>query len=150
MLAYQLVDNYIQDLYSYTYWGNFDVNESSKRHVVNGIIIKNRDDFIYKYDIKEHINRPVSIGSFVSFGLNSKMKQFFDHVEIYKNKNNEFVLITNPYNYNISYYRESIFMENFGFNKIYNMYSPDSNTYIKIGKEHDFLFSVDDFNSVIV
>lgn len=150
MLNYQLVDSYIQDLYSCTYWGNFEVNDKTVKHTAHSDIIKNRNEFIYEYDIKDHLNGYIDIGAFISYGKNSNVKDFFDHVEVYRNNNDDYVLITNPYINNISYYRESIFTSNFGFQRIYNMYSKDSYTYIKIGKQHDFLFNSDDFNSVIV
>lgn len=150
MLAYELVDRNINYIYKNTYWGQTEVNSKNIRTLTSYDIISNRNEFVYEYEIKSYLNNDSDIFSFESYGKNSHFSNFFDNIEIYLNNLEEYVLITSPTNLNTSYYQEFRFMEKFKFKKIYNLYSTEGKSYVKVGNLLDFSFQLEDFNSIIV
>ncbi len=150
MFAFELIDYHIQNIYKNTKWGRITIGPESAKCYTNSVILENRIEFFYDFDIEKYI--PINssdIASFVSYGKNSEFKNFFEVSELYSNKSNEFVLLVSEKN-KTSYYMETIFMNKFEFKKIYNMYSTNVNSYVKIGTLADFSLSMDDFISAIV
>ena len=84
---------------------------------------------------------------------NKTGRLFYNHNEVYKNKNGLSVLIISPYkgyiDSNFSKEIEGLFMAAFGFKKICSLYSKDAYTYIKIGyaKHFDYWMQYDNFEN---
>ena len=105
------------EIYRNVYWGNF---EYDKNEEIN--IIDNRNKFIKEFDIKNIVkNQRESMCNFKCL-LKNSINHFFDHCETYKTEYGSYIYITSPY----KIYDED---EIFGFKKLYNLYSNNSNTF---------------------
>lgn len=129
MYNYQMT-NY-PTIFKNVYWGNFEYNIS----MYSNICI-NRNRFINEYDIKQFNDYNFEelsqeINKFISLAINSKDREFFDHYELYKNNNNEYILIVSPYNH-LKNPKQYIYKYNFDI--IYPLYADNAYTFIKIIK----------------
>ena len=106
-------------IYKNTYWGNFVLDESNKIEDF-AEIFENRNDFITKYHIKDVAAETKFVGDYLR-----KLKKIslnLDHIEIYKTNDNNYLILNSPY------YDGEIE----GFEKIYNLYNKEANSYMQI------------------
>lgn len=105
-----------------TYWGSFTNNSNNS---TNESIIQNRNKFIEEFNIQKVCTKsPKYIYKLIDKNLNENKQ--LDHIEIYKTNDGKYILISSPY---IELTEE--YIEN-GWTQIYNLYTNDSYTYIKI------------------
>lgn len=106
------------NLFKNTYWGQFD-----KKNIDNEIVL-NRNRFVIDYDIK----KKSSLNKEVYFYLKELIElNVIDHLEIYKNRNNEYVVVISPYTKK----HDTIF-KSCGFKEIYKLYNNNAYTYIRV------------------
>jgi len=111
-------------IYIKTYWGSFDNNSNN---YATQEIIDNRNKFILEYNIKNVTRKPPKyIHKIINPNLQENKKLALDHVEIYKTHDDKFILISSIYSNNTQEYI------NQGWNQLYNLYTNDSYTYVKI------------------
>lgn len=94
--------------------GNFKSKSYNEIH-------ENRDKFKEDYNIK-HLMRKIPI----ELREEIEKDDEHDHVEYYRTKNREYVILSSPYKENDEFYREK------GWEKKYNLYSEYAITYVKI------------------
>lgn len=109
-----------KNIYMHTYWGTFDyaiVSTSLK----DKKIIKNRNDFIKKFNIKKYIPNHENIKL-----LNKNKYIYLDHIELYYSNDKHHILIFNSYCKSNEYLNDGW--------ELYNkkLYSMNCYTYIKI------------------
>lgn len=112
-------------IYKKTYWGLGPHDGTITTNVIN-----NRNEFINKYDIKGCIlhERPPIINMFISNMLNSKYREYFDHIEVYKTNKSQYIIISSPYGDLDDLYQ---------FDKIYPLYYNHATTFMKIIESHE-------------
>jgi len=107
---YELTD--YPKLFRNTYWGNGTFRGDEE-------IILNRNEFVRKYNITEHIsNRP----NFIADMLNRNDNPWKDHTEVYKNKDKDYVLVVSPYYGESNKEQMCKEIRNHGYTQIPNMY----------------------------
>jgi hypothetical protein len=127
------INNYFYNCTGYpyifknTYWGRFVYRYDSHFCKNFDDIIRNRNEFIKKYNIKKIANKcPVWVRKHYIKDLRYLSYQDkFDHVEVYQTYYNSYVIVSSPYNDDDEYYN------NLGFTKYAKLYSMLSCTYIK-------------------
>ena len=99
-------------LFRNTYWGNGTFRGDEE-------IILNRNEFVREHNIIEYISNPPN---FIADMLNKNDNYWKDHIEVYKNKDKDYVLVVNPYYGQDN--KEQICKEirNHGYTQIPNMY----------------------------
>jgi hypothetical protein len=121
MKAYELT-NYPR-IYTHTYWGAFPSDSGPAR----AEFIQNRNRFIVEYNIKKSAHRPKYIQKILddceAVGVH------LDHIECYANDNNEYVIVSSPYDVRES--TKEKYAEK-GWIHIYKLYVHEANTFIKI------------------
>ncbi len=121
MKAYELT-NYPR-IYVHTYWGCFDADSRT----ASAEFIQNRNRFINEYNITKSANQPKYIQKFLDECIADKV--YLDHIECYKNDNNEYVILSSPYDTresNREKYAEK------GWTLIYKLYVNEADTFMKI------------------
>jgi hypothetical protein len=88
-MKYYKLTNYPR-LFKNTYWGQFDADNG----LLSQSIIKNRNDFVDDYEINEKVKHTKTVRKFLH---HFTPKGFIDHLEIYKNTHNDYVILTSPY-----------------------------------------------------
>lgn len=109
-------------IYRNTYWGNGGFNNDMS-------IIENRNKFIKDYNIKNICNKRIPL--YIHEIIDRNKKSWRDHQEVYKNKNNEYVLIISPY-YGDDKDDLIKIIRNYGWDLIYNLYNDFSLSFVKI------------------
>lgn len=121
MKAYELT-NYPR-IYTHTYWGAFGADTRPAKTE----FIQNRNRFIHEYNIKKSAHRPKYIQKILDECEAAGVH--LDHVECYANDNNEYVIVSSPYDTtepNRQKYAEK------GWTHIYKLYVDEADTFIKI------------------
>jgi hypothetical protein len=109
-------------IFKNVYWGNFD-NETDK---LEQNIIENRNNFVKEFEIVRVKNIPQKYHKYYNFEKRyNENKDFFDHVEEYKTKNNDYLVICSPY------YNQDELAKKLGYRKYKPLYSLGAFTYIK-------------------
>lgn len=127
-VQYYELTNY-PDIYNKCYWGHFPLRPDS--NIKNQIV--NRDLFITEYNIKGYNSKPPRyVQDECNRNFSVGHQRPFDHVEFYKNKNNEHVVITSPYGVEDCEKHEYL-IEN-GWLEIMPMYTPSARTFMKVFK----------------
>jgi len=120
---YYSLTNY-PNIYNGTYWGRFD-NHNDR---LESSIIENRNNFINDFNIKKVISS--KIPQYIRKQIENQDNLDLDHREYYKNNDNKYVVIISPYMKNDDYKKINKFILN-GYERIYNLYSPDALTFYK-------------------
>jgi len=132
-----------------TYWGGFPVRQNKPEPDV----IENRNRFINDYDIKDRVKLPnyiykelwniilnvkpelrisrreeIQYHYYSSIIRNRCKSTIFDHEETYITKSGDYIIIYSPYEASDSGTK----LEEFGFERIYNLYGNSSYTYMMI------------------
>lgn len=121
MKAYELT-NYPR-IYVHTYWGAFRADTGPSK----AEIIQNRNIFIQEYNIKKSAERPKYIEKILDDCEAACLH--LDHIECYMNDNNEYVILSSPYDTSES--NREKYAEK-GWTHIYNLYVNDADTFVKI------------------
>jgi hypothetical protein len=109
-------------IFKNVYWGNFD-NKTDK---LEQNIIENRNNFVKEFEIVRVKNIPQKYHKYYNFEKRyNENKDFFDHVEEYKTKNNDYLVICSPY------YNQDELAKKLGYRKYKPLYSLGAFTYIK-------------------
>jgi len=114
------------NIYKKTYWGQFETIKDRLYCNVDFNIINNRDIFVEEFNIDRKCKFTKKF-----FKNNPKFKDYmsnepnvFDHIEAYRDKNNDYVIVVSPYG------RCDEFLDDLGFTKLYNLYSHSSCSYV--------------------
>lgn len=113
------------DIYRKTYWG------MGERENMDGAIIDNRNRFIRDnniYKCLKGIYLPKYLQRMTGKKNGEYCNNMYDHVEYYKTRDNVYMIISSPYNRDVSL---DDCYEKVGWKKIYNLYTMDSTTYVK-------------------
>ena len=121
MRAYELTS--YPRIYVHTYWGAFDTDTGPARTE----FIQNRNRFIQEYNIKKSADRPKYIQKILDECEAAKVH--LDHVECYINDNNQYVLVSSPYD--TSEANQQKYAEK-GWAHIYKLYVNEAATFVKI------------------
>jgi len=113
-----------EKIYKKVNWGTLNGNTAEP----DNEIINNRNKFIEDFKIKNVINMPRSLWSFINTNNNRR----FDHVETYKTENKEIIVIVSPY-YNG---HEIDYPEEVGFTRYNKLYANDARTFIAVISEN--------------
>lgn len=108
-------------LFKNTYWGQFEIGNEHNKFEDFEQIFKNRDIFVNEYNIVKNTEKKTNlINDYLKY-LDSQILNF-DHSEVYKNIDGQYVIVISPYN---------IGQELEGFIKIYELYNNEATTYVK-------------------
>ena len=117
-------------IFKNSHWGNFD---RYKKHKIEDIIT-NRNNFVKEFEIVKKKDIPKKYHKYFNFEKrNDEHRPFYDHVEEYKTKNNNYLVICSPY----TNYDE--LAEKLGYKKYNQLYSSDAFTYIKTYQTKKYL-----------
>lgn len=85
------------NLFKNTYWGNFTYDENN--NLINQRTIFFRNCFIKDYEIVKYVklSNAKNVHKFITEFC---PEGFIDHLEIYKNSYNDYVILTSPYYWN--------------------------------------------------
>lgn len=129
-----LLPTKVKKIFDGVYWANFmtDIVDTKEKIIELG---KNRKLIADKYELK---SRPAKRPNYIDkeYQLEDKDgNRIADHMEVYKNKNNQWVIIMSPYGCDLE--RESgakkyqAFIDK-GYTQIENIYSYDAVSFIKV------------------
>jgi len=92
-------------IFKTTYWGNFSLKNRSDEDLKElDEIVKNRNNFINDYNIKNIVNkRPVKLHEYIK---ELEQKNKLDHVEIYLTNDDKYLILNSPYDPNIKTSKE--------------------------------------------
>ena len=107
------------NIFKETYWGNFDLETTDLLSMKN--IFYSRNKFVDDFKIKK------STRKYPQWVENEKSHRDFDHVEVYKDIHNQYVIIFSNYHSKIDE-----IANNHKFKKYSPLYRDDATTYIKI------------------
>lgn len=122
----------VKKLFNNTYWSNFRTDDvDTKEEVIQ--LGKNRELIANKYELEStpsYTSQPFYVRN--EFQLKDKKGYpIADHMEVYKNKNNQWVVIMSPYVCLEGSEKYQAFIDN-GYTQIENIYSYDSTSFIKV------------------
>lgn len=107
--------------FSPTYWSRFKIDTINNKLEYFDELFDNRNNFIEEYDInKKYGKKTKLINDYLEFLKEKKI--VLDHVEVFQDKNKNFIIINSPYGKDC---------EIEGFQKIYKLYSDDVQTFVK-------------------
>jgi len=114
-------------IFKTTYWGNFSLKNRSDEDLKElDEIVKNRNNFINDYNIKNIVNkRPVKLHEYIK---ELEQKNKLDHVEIYLTNDDKYLILNSPYDPDEKKVPD--------MQKIYCLYN-GANSYIKIVSKED-------------
>lgn len=104
-----------QNIFKETYWGHHVAANEDKD------IIDARNSFVVEYDIQKTVNPPYYCSMYPNF----------DHVEFYRCKGGEAIIVNSPYIGATQRTDVDSVMDKLGFLKAEKMYDKSANTYIK-------------------
>lgn len=140
------------DLFKDTYWGGFDFELNSNNSHCTSKIIRNRNEFIEEFEIKKYVNKPPNylmygitktpscLQYFLKRGDQKRIKyledctlinEFIDHPEVYKSDTHYYLIFS--LNSFIDDKKVKLLEKN-RWKKYKNLYSEDSETWLKINK----------------
>ena len=112
-------------IYETVYWGNFKITEN--RDITE--IVKNRNKFITDFNIKTTKFKNVILMRYIHHIINHNKDRRYDHLEEYKTHDDKYVLVNSPYDKTD---KMKEILTNDGWIEIYNLYSQEAMTFIKI------------------
>lgn len=125
----------VKKLFDGVYWSNFLLSDNVDKREKVIEIGKNRELIADKYELK---SRPAKRPAYIENEYQMKDKnghRIADHMEVYKNKNNKWVVIMSPYGCDLD--KESgakkyqAFIDK-GYTQIENIYSDNAVSFIKV------------------
>lgn len=114
------------NIYKKTYWGQLETIKDPLYCNVDFNIINNRNEFVEEFIIDRKCKFTKKF-----FKNNPKFKDYmknergaFDHIETYRDNNNDYVIVVSPY------LECDDLLFDLGFERIYNLYSRSSYSYV--------------------